>query len=398
MMSHAEGVVMKRCLSFVAIALTLSALSLAQSSERVVDLTASDGTRLKATYFSAAKPGPGVLLLHQCNRQRKVWDGLARQLASSGINVLTVDYRSFGESEGEPFDKLPPDKARAVFDKMPSDIDTAYAYLIAQPGVNRSIIGVGGASCGVNNAIQTARRHPEVKSLVLLSGNTDWNGRKFMRSSAAPPTFLAIADDDEFKPSIISIQWIYSLTANPGKVLVEYPNGGHGADIFPVHPELVGLIVNWFKTTLITTPGHAPSPKQATKVPAEVAVLDEIDQPGGPAKVSKQLQQARQKDPNTQLFDEALVNIMGYEHQGQGDTAGAIEIMKLNVEAYPKSPNTYDSLGDIYLAAGNKELARQSAQRALDLLPSDTTDDEARRKAIHDNAEQKLKQLSQPAQ
>jgi dienelactone hydrolase len=387
---------MKRSLLLIAILFTLSTLSFAQTSERVVDLTASDGTKLKATYFAATKPGPGVLLLHQCNRQRKVWDGLARQLASAGMNVLTLDYRSFGESEGEPLAKLPPDQARAVFEKMPSDIDTAYAYLVAQPGVDRNVIGVGGASCGVNNAVQTAIRHPEVKSLVLLSGNTDWNGRKFMRSSAAPPTFLAIADDDEFKPSIIAIQWIYSLTANPGKTLVEYPNGGHGADIFPVHPELPGLIVDWFKTTLITTPGHAPAPKQAAKVPAEVAVLELIDQPGGPAKVSKQLEQARQKDPNARLFDEALVNILGYEHQGEGDTAGAIEIMKLNVEAYPKSPNVYDSLGDIYLAAGNKGLARQNAQRALELLPSDTTDDEARRQAIHDNAEQKLKQTASP--
>jgi hypothetical protein len=37
----------------------------AQTSQplpRVVELKASDGTPLKATYFAAAKPGPGVLL------------------------------------------------------------------------------------------------------------------------------------------------------------------------------------------------------------------------------------------------------------------------------------------------------------------------------------------------
>ena len=41
---------------------------------RAVDVKASDGTPLKATYFAAAKPGPGVLLLHQSNRDRKSWD------------------------------------------------------------------------------------------------------------------------------------------------------------------------------------------------------------------------------------------------------------------------------------------------------------------------------------
>lgn len=53
-----------------------SFLCLAETSQRTADLTAPDGLKLKATYFSAGKAGPGVLLLHQCNRQRKVWDGL----------------------------------------------------------------------------------------------------------------------------------------------------------------------------------------------------------------------------------------------------------------------------------------------------------------------------------
>jgi len=82
----------RRLLLFaLSLGLFLTALVPAYAEQRVVDLTASDGTKLKATYFAAAKPGPGVLLLHQCNRQRKVWDGLAEQLSAAGINVLTFD-------------------------------------------------------------------------------------------------------------------------------------------------------------------------------------------------------------------------------------------------------------------------------------------------------------------
>jgi alpha-beta hydrolase superfamily lysophospholipase len=68
---------------------------------RVVELKASDGTMLKATYFASAKAGPGVLLLHQSNRTRKAWDELAAQLAAIGINTLTLDLRGFGESGGK---------------------------------------------------------------------------------------------------------------------------------------------------------------------------------------------------------------------------------------------------------------------------------------------------------
>src|SRR5271169_4941822 len=387
--------------SFPAIALLLFALtgvSSALPAERIVDLTASDGTKLKATYFAAAKPGPGVLLLHQCNRQRKVWDPLARQLAAAGINVITFDYRGFGESGGEPFDKLPPQQAGQIMkEKFPGDIDTALAYLQSQPGVNRNAIGVGGASCGVNNSIQTARRHPEVKSLVLLSGNTDLDGRNYLRNSATP-VFFAVADDDEFPPSIQSIEWLYSLTANPGKTFVHYATGGHGSDMFAVHPELPGMIVDWYVTTLIKTPGQAPVPKNAPAIPQEVLILNTIDQPGGAAKVAEMLEAARQHDPKATLFPEAIVNVMGYEHLQSGDTKGAIEILKLNVEGFPNSPNVYDSLSDAYLADGQKEFARQNAKRALELLPSDTADPEARRNGIRDSAEQKLKQLGDTTQ
>src|SRR5580704_11052542 len=77
------------------------------AGQRSVDLTASDGVKLKANYFDAGKPGPGVLLLHQCNRDRKVYDGLATMLSGAGLNVLTIDNRGFGESGGTPHDKNP---------------------------------------------------------------------------------------------------------------------------------------------------------------------------------------------------------------------------------------------------------------------------------------------------
>src|ERR1043165_4059015 len=106
MISGAQGGPMRRLSSLLAV-LLLALPALCQTSERTVDLTSADGTKLKATYFPA-KPGPGVLLLHQCNGQRKMWDELARQMSAAGINVLTFDLRNFGESEGKPADQLTP--------------------------------------------------------------------------------------------------------------------------------------------------------------------------------------------------------------------------------------------------------------------------------------------------
>ena len=124
-------------------------------------------------------------------------------------------------------------------------------------------------------------------------------------------------------------------------------------------------------------------------------MLDQIDQAGGAAKVAKNLEEARKQDSKAKLFPEDIVNFMGYEHLQAQDNRGAIEILKLNAEAYPNSPNVYDSLSDAYFADGQRDLARENAKKALELLASDTTDPEDRRKGIKDSAEQKLKQLGE---
>ena len=67
------------------------------------------------------------------------------------------------------------ERVRLVNEVWPGDMDVAFSYLRSQPGV-RKVYGVGGASCGVNQSIHLSRRHPEVKSLVLLSGGTNENG------------------------------------------------------------------------------------------------------------------------------------------------------------------------------------------------------------------------------
>ena len=372
--------------------LALAFTSAAQQvpAPRMVDLAATDGTKLKATFFPAGKPGPGVLLLHQCNLQRRGWDGLATQLAAAGISVLTLDYRGYGDSEGKAPKDLPPaEGAKVLNEKWPGDVDVAYRYLVSQPGVDAHLVGAGGASCGVNQAIHLAIRHPEVKSLVLLSGNADREARQFLTASEKMPLLLSAAKDDN--GAVELMQWLYSLSSNPGSKFLEYPDGGHGVKIFAAHKDLPVQIVDWYVQTLVKTPGSAPV--NASRRSDPPGILKLIDSPGGPAKAAQQLAEARKKDPHAKLFDEGLVNAIGYEHLQEGDNKGAIEILKLNVSAFPNSANVYDSLSDAYLADGQKDLARANAKKALELVPTDSSLSDEYRKGMKENAENKLKQL-----
>lgn len=367
------------------------------AAPRTVDLTAPDGTVLKATFYAAAKPGPGVLLLHQCNRDRSAWDGLAQSLAAAGINVLTMDFRGFGESGGTPWKDLNgPAIDKVQTEKWPGDVDAAFEYLISQPGVDAARIGAGGASCGVEEAVQLARRHPQVKSLVLLSEIAEPNGRAFLRSNPQMPMFLAAADDDPDRGVAQLMEWMFTLSANPASHMEHYAEGKHGVEMFAAHPELPVKIVEWWSAVLRSRPGATISIGALTDAQRS-RLLDWMDRPGGAEKDAEILAQMQELDPNAQWLPEGLVNRIGYEHLFAGDAKVAVEIFKLNVLAYPNSANVYDSLGDAYLVAGDKDLALANAKKALTMLASDTKIPDEVRKGIQQNAEFKVNKLTAAA-
>jgi uncharacterized membrane protein len=66
---------------------------------------------------------------------------------------------------------------------------------------------------------------------------------------------------------------------------------------------------------------------------------------------------------------EADTNTLGYDLLGSGHVAAAIRILQLNVETHPNSANVYDSLGEAYLAAGNRALAIPNYEEALSRDP-----------------------------
>jgi pimeloyl-ACP methyl ester carboxylesterase len=352
---------------------------------RIVDLKAADGTPLKASFFAAARPGPGVLLLHQSNRDRKSWDPVASQLAAAGIHTLTLDLAGFGES-GTPLQKLTDAERTKYQHGWPDDVEAAFEYLGSQPGVDHNLMGAGGAGwLGVLYSVDAARRHPEkIKSLVLMSGETLRDGLQFLHQASQLPELFVFSDDDEYPPTQDAMKLLYVTASSPSKKLVHYSkaenapwlwyedssgkvpaHGGHGTDTFQPHPELPGIIVHWFVTTLVKTPGHA----QADGLAAAL-ILNQLQVPGGAAQVTQQLLDARRKDPQAQLWPEVAGDIIGEDYQRAGDVKNAIEVFKLNLVAYPDSADAHYNLADAYLADGQKELARQYAEKALALLDS----------------------------
>ena len=66
---------------------------------------------------------------------------------------------------------------------------------------------------------------------------------------------------------------------------------------------------------------------------------------------------------------ERSLNDLGYALLGEEKTADAIAVFRLNAEQFPASPNTWDSLAEAYLAAGDRTRAIEYYEKSLELDP-----------------------------
>ena len=79
-------------------------------------------------------------------------------------------------------------------------------------------------------------------------------------------------------------------------------------------------------------------------------------------------------------FNESQMNALGYEYLQDNKVKEAIAVFQLNVEAYPNSSNVYDSLGEAYAVAGEKELAIKNYEKSVELNPKNEGGIEALKK------------------
>lgn len=174
--------------------------------------------------------------------------------------------------------------------------------------------------------------------------------------------------------------------------LVSYVDGRHGFDLVDNNDksrEVIKQTLDFMKFHLTKKVDAKEIAKRAPTPTRFVAMILR----DGWASALKTYQEAKKTDPEAALFEENIINLIGYQLIQSSRSKEAVEVFKLNVEAYPKSSNVYDSLADGYEAEGNKELAIKYSEKALEVLATETGIDEARKKNIRDSAEGKLKRL-----
>ena len=88
---------------------------------------------------------------------------------------------------------------------------------------------------------------------------------------------------------------------------------------------------------------------------------------GGTDELEKNLKQTI--EANDMEYNDMHLNFFGYQLMQSGELDYAIDVFKLNVKLFPYVSNVWDSMGEAYMNAGNKELARVNYKKALEMNP-----------------------------
>jgi dienelactone hydrolase len=196
---------------------------------RAVTFRASDGARVRGKFTPAGRHAPAIILLHEIRGGMDQFDGFLPVLHAAGFATLTYTSRP----EISETDRLP-------------DVAGAVRWMRTQPGVDRSRLGVLGASIGASTAVvaiaDSQRRN--LRAAVALSPPDS-------------PDVFKLQDAGHYKPhDVLYISDRHEASAvenaRPGAVrsrAMVAPGAGHGVQLLPL-PPVRHAVVGWLHDRL----------------------------------------------------------------------------------------------------------------------------------------------------
>lgn len=363
-------------------------------------------TRMAAVKDATPLGGPFPLVVYSAGLNNSAEDNvvLCEYLASHGYVVATVPQA--GTTSLDVDLKFP---SAHDLETQVLDLQFAVGALHDFAGADHTRLGVAGYSVGGVAALNFVLRSTDVDALVTLDP-----------TFGVAPRVRLVTDSPYYAPARVRVPWLYLYRREPATSLAVFDALKH-AERYRL--ELAGLTHRDFSSLAVLAPPPADSGTQTVETarrghlltcrrvldffdahlkrdaralalvsrapedagdaaavaafevrravpppPTEEKFLSVLEREGFARGIAL-YNESRARDAGQPVFAETFLNQLGYRLISQNRLAEAVELFKLNVEAYPSSANVYDSLAEAYMLSGQKELAIKFYEKTLELNP-----------------------------
>jgi alpha-beta hydrolase superfamily lysophospholipase len=150
------------------------------------------GTVFGVVSPSPVQPAPGLVWIHGRDKTITEINHDIKPLALTGLNVLAMEYRGYGNSVGETTEA-----------NLMADAEASLAFLLTQENIASKRVFVGGSDLGANLALKLSLRKP-VEGVIAVSPLPDVALAVAQKIPYIPLGFL-LKERYELDPSLASI-------------------------------------------------------------------------------------------------------------------------------------------------------------------------------------------------
>jgi len=208
-------------------------------------LTAADGVKIYAQYYTAPAPdAPVILLFHQADSSKSEYAPIAPRLVQMGFNALAIDQRSGG-------DLYPPSNQTVAelgksepYGAVLPDMEAALAW--AKRTHPHAPVYVWGSSYSASLAFLFAAKHPrDVAAILAFSPGEYLDGKSAVRSAAHHVTVPVFIDSASDPSEIARAREIYAALASKKREQYVPAQGVHGSSTLRADRDPAGADANW---------------------------------------------------------------------------------------------------------------------------------------------------------
>jgi hypothetical protein len=388
--------------------------------------------------FTAARPANGsfplVLYCDGLDGDTVSQIVLNEYLASHGYVVATIPI--IGSSVVDPGQT----RAQPDLETTIRDLEVAWSFLKVMRNVDGRKLAVIGHSLGAIEAVLFAMRNADVSAVVgldgtygftpnVLTGFYDYNplhmGAALLdlrraQTDTGPSAFvldLSAVNALHFSPrTIVTLKGMYHTDFTMFGILAKEFNFPPFADRnyntgYAGYQSMCSIVLDFLDLELkgrspaearmaqdvASAPGGAMRQLPAVGMPPTPNELVGIAVTQGIDTAKAIVDEYHRGAPDDDIVKESAYNSLGYAMLGRKEYSGAIAALETDTYVYPRSANLADTLGDMYAGAGQIEMARQAYQHALELLPSDSEQNESGKNDLKQAILQSIKSLPAPA-